>query len=81
MDPAIRVGGLYRLIRSKNWKTEPFGIICETKKQSDLKLNDICLVLQLTPNWDTPVSKLWVRVLVGDKLWDIHSDFLEPVND
>lgn len=81
MDPAIKVGGLYRLTHSKNWKTAPFGIMCETKKQSDLNLDDVCLVLQLTPHWDTPVTKLWVRVLIGDKLWDIHSDFLEPVND
>ena len=81
MDAAIKIGGLYRLRPSKNWKTKPFGIMCDNKKQYDLNLDDVCLVLQLNPHWDTPVSKLWVRVLIEDKLWDIHSDFLEPIDD
>ena len=81
MELPIKIGGLYQLTRSKNWKTDPFGFNCETKKQYDLKPKQICLVLQISPHWDTPVNKLWVRVLIEDKLWDIHSDFLEPIDD
>ncbi len=80
MDISVRVGGLYRICKSRNWKADPFGINEKTKKQCDLSLNQVCLVLQISPHWDTPVSKLWTRVLIDDTVWDIHSDFLEPLD-
>ena len=80
MDTTVKIGGLYKIRKSQNWKAEPFGINGNTKKQSNISLEQICLVLQVSPHWDTPVSKLWARVLIGDTIWDIHSDFLEPLD-
>lgn len=80
MAESLKVGDLCKIRKSKNWKTNPFGIDGSTKKQKDLSLEEICLVLQLSPTWDTQASKLWARVLIGDTIWDIHTDFLEKFN-
>jgi hypothetical protein len=80
MENSVKVGGLYKIRRSRNWKTDPFGFNQNTKKQSDLSLDQVCLVLQISPHWETPISKLWARVLIDDTVWDVHSDFLEPIN-
>lgn len=80
MGTSLKVGDLCKIRKSQNWKANPFGIDGSTKKQKDLSLEEICLVLQLSPHWETPVSKLWARVLIGDTIWDIHTDFLEKIN-
>lgn len=80
MENPVKVGGLYKIRKSRNWKTDPFGINEKTKKQCDLSPEQICLVLKISPHWNTPASKLWIRVLIEDTIWDIHSDFLEPLN-
>jgi len=80
MEYSVKVGGLYKICKSHKWKAEPFGLNVKTNKQVSLSVEEVCLVLAVSPHWDTPVSKLWARVLVGDEVWDIHSDFLEPIN-
>jgi hypothetical protein len=79
MSDNIRVGSLCKVSVSKNWKSEPFGFNVETNKQGDISSEEICLVLQLSPHWNSPVSKLWARVLIGDTIWDIHTDYLTPI--
>ena len=80
MERSVKVGGLYKIRKSHKWKTDPFALNVKTSKQVSLSVEDICLVLTVSPHWDTPVSKLWARVLIGDEVWDIHSDFLEPLD-
>lgn len=81
MGISLKVGDLCKICKSRNWRTDPFGIDGTTRKQKDLSLEEICLVLQLSPPWDTEASKLWARVLIGDTIWDVHTDFLEKFND
>ena len=76
---SIKIGTLCRVCISKNWKSTPFGFNVETNKQGDISCEEICLVLQLSPHWNSPVSKLWARVLIGDTIWDIHTDYLIPI--
>jgi hypothetical protein len=81
MKTTLKAGDLCIIRISKNWKANPFAFNEKTKKQSDLNPEAVCLVLALSPHWDTPVSKLWARVLIGDTIWDIHTDFLEKISD
>jgi len=75
----IRVGSLCKICISKNWKAAPFGFNVETKKQGDIATEEVCLVVQLSPHWNSPVSELWARVLIGETMWDIHTDYLMPI--
>lgn len=81
MKETLKAGDLCLIRISKNWKTNPFALNEKTKQQCDLNPKDVCLILNLSPNPDAPVSKLWARVLIGDTIWDIHTDFLEKIND
>jgi hypothetical protein len=77
---AFETGNLCKIIGSSSWRMSPFGYNRMKKNPVQIAPESIALVLLIYGTQDDEATG-WAQVLIDQDILDVHTDFLEKIDD